>query len=80
MRHRNTSVVALGHKPKRKMTVQAGNLAVDPALVYHALGYYLTHPEARTELATDVGVQRIRTGDLGDLAAGGDASNMPSYP
>lgn len=81
LQHRNTSVVALGHKPDPEiMTVQAGNLAVDPALVYHALGYYLTHPETRTELATDVGVQRIRNGDLDDLATSGGATYIAPYP
>lgn len=37
---------------------------VNPVLVYHALEYYRTRREARAELATGAGVQRIRTGDL----------------
>jgi len=35
-------------------------LSVDPALLYHALRYYHTHPEACPELASPAGVQRLR--------------------
>ncbi|MGH3907487.1 MAG: hypothetical protein ACRDTE_25415 [Pseudonocardiaceae bacterium] len=34
-------------------------LSVDPALLYHALRYYHAHPEARLELGTPAGAQRI---------------------
>ncbi|QSB13090.1 hypothetical protein JQS43_15735 [Natronosporangium hydrolyticum] len=37
---------------------------VDPVLAYHALEYYRTRREARAELATNAGPQRIRSGAL----------------
>lgn len=43
--------------------VRGRSLAVDPAVLYHALRYYHAHPEARPELATDAGVRRIRNGN-----------------
>src|SRR5699024_5897475 len=35
-------------------------LAIDPALAYHALDFYLNHPEFRAELGTERSVERIR--------------------
>ena len=35
-------------------------VAVDPALVYHTLRYYHHMPEARGELAGEVGLARLR--------------------
>lgn len=46
------------------VAVRGRSLAVDPAVLYHALRYYHAHPEARPELATDAGLQRIRTANL----------------
>lgn len=46
------------------MAVRGRSLATDPAVLYHALRYYHAHPEARPELATDAGLQRIRTANL----------------
>ncbi|WP_216212596.1 hypothetical protein [Amycolatopsis aidingensis] len=40
-------------------------LAVDPTLVYHLVGYYLTNPAARPELASESAVQRARSGAFG---------------
>ncbi len=39
-------------------------LSVDPALLYHALRYYHAHPEARAELASTAGVQRLQQARL----------------
>ena len=39
-------------------------LAVDPALLYFALGFYLTHPRSRHELGTQASVMRIEAGEL----------------
>lgn len=39
-------------------------LSVDPALLYHALRYYHAHPEARPELASPAGVQRLQEARL----------------
>lgn len=46
------------------VAVRGRSLAVDPAMLYYALCYYHSHPEARLELATDAGWQRIRTANL----------------
>jgi hypothetical protein len=46
------------------VAVRGRSLAVDPAVLYHALRYYHAHPEARAELATDAGLHRIRSGNL----------------
>jgi hypothetical protein len=48
------------------LMVRGRSLGVDPALVYHALRYYLAHPDARAELLTSAGEQRIRGGHLLD--------------
>jgi hypothetical protein len=48
------------------LVVRCRSLAVDPAVAYHALRYYHAHPEARGELRTVAGEQRIRSGDLLD--------------
>jgi hypothetical protein len=45
-------------------SVRGWSLAVDPALLYHALRYYHAHPEARAELGTEAGLRRVRSGDL----------------
>lgn len=42
------------------------NLAVDPALTYHAVRYYFENPDKRAELGTQDGVRRLRDGDLLD--------------
>ncbi|MGH3937531.1 MAG: hypothetical protein ACRDTG_02685 [Pseudonocardiaceae bacterium] len=39
------------------LAVRGRSLAVDPAVLYHALRYYHAHPEDRPELATDAGVR-----------------------
>lgn len=41
------------------MAIRGRWLSVDPALLYHALRYYHTHPEARPELGTPAGARRI---------------------
>lgn len=41
-------------------------LSVDPALAYHALFYYLHHPESRSELGTNRSVTRIQQGNFGE--------------
>lgn len=46
------------------LVVRGRSLAVDPAVLYHALRYYHARPEARAELATELGLQRIRSADL----------------
>lgn len=52
------------------VVVNGRRLAVDPAVVYHALRYYHAHPEMRAELLTPAGVQRIRSGRLLDGTPG----------
>jgi hypothetical protein len=39
-------------------------LSVDPALVYYALLFYATNPDARSELGCDAGVRRLRKADI----------------
>ena len=51
------------------LVVRGRWLAVDPALLYHTLRYYHAHPEARSELATEAGLRRIRGGNPLDRAA-----------
>jgi hypothetical protein len=46
------------------VVVHAQRLAVDPALAYFAIGFYWGRQDARDELGTDAGLQRIRSGDL----------------
>ena len=41
------------------IAVRGRSLAADPAVLYHALRYYHSHPEDRPELAIDAGLQRI---------------------
>jgi hypothetical protein len=48
------------------VVVRARSLVVDPAVAYHAMRYYGTHPEARAELLTVAAERRIRTGNLLD--------------
>lgn len=65
VRRRFTSRVTLHRSPSAgpaKISCRA--LAADPALAYHALVFYRTHPAARAELAGDAGIKRIRRGDL----------------
>ncbi|MGH3623057.1 MAG: hypothetical protein ACRDQ5_14885 [Sciscionella sp.] len=44
--------------------IQARYLTVDPALAYHALRFYRAHPDARAELGTVTGAQRVRSGTV----------------
>ncbi|QYN35499.1 hypothetical protein K1T35_45570 [Pseudonocardia sp. DSM 110487] len=46
------------------LMVRCRLLAVDPVLVYYALGYYFAHPDARAELLTPAGERRIRGGNV----------------
>ncbi|PRW65231.1 hypothetical protein [Actinopolyspora mortivallis] len=46
------------------MGVQGVNLSVDPALAYHALRYYHRYPDARAELGSQAGAERIRRAEL----------------
>lgn len=48
------------------LTLSGQLLSVDPALAYHALLFYLHHPEARTELGTEHSVERIRQANFRD--------------
>ncbi|MHA6797981.1 hypothetical protein [Bounagaea algeriensis] len=57
--------VTVPAKRKDDILPLSGNLlSVDPALAYHALAYYLDHPEARSELGTERSVERIRQADF----------------
>ncbi len=47
--------------------INAGYLAVNPALAFYALRFYHVHPELRDELSTDAGVQRLRRADFPKL-------------
>jgi hypothetical protein len=65
VKRHSTSWLAFRRKPRVGLVEIRGNmLAVDPALLYYALDYYLKNPDARAELSTDAGLQRIRSGDL----------------
>lgn len=44
------------------MAIRGMCLAINPALAFHALRYYLDQPGARQELATEAGVNRVRSG------------------
>jgi hypothetical protein len=44
--------------------IPADRLGTDPALVHHALWYYLEHADARPELGTGVAVRRLAAGDV----------------
>ncbi|OLT14072.1 hypothetical protein BJF78_19885 [Pseudonocardia sp. CNS-139] len=46
------------------LMVRGMYLSVDPALVYHALQFYFSRPDARSELGDHAGVERLRRGDL----------------
>jgi hypothetical protein len=46
------------------LVVPARHLAVDPAIAYHALQFYLAHPATRAELGSELGVERLRRLDL----------------
>jgi hypothetical protein len=60
-----TSWLAFRRKPSPgPIKIRGRTLAVDPALLYHTLEYYLSRPEGRAELATDAAVQRVRAGDV----------------
>jgi hypothetical protein len=45
-------------------TIHAGYLAVDPAIAYYGILFYLKNPDHRQELATDAGVERLRRMDF----------------
>jgi hypothetical protein len=49
-----------------RMAIRGMYLSVNPALVLHTLHYYLDHPDARGELATEVGMNRVRDGRVVD--------------
>jgi hypothetical protein len=44
------------------MIIRTAWLATDPATVYHALSFYGSHPDLRTELGTPDGLDRISNG------------------
>ncbi|KGI79353.1 hypothetical protein IL38_23915 [Actinopolyspora erythraea] len=46
--------------------VQGANLSVDPVLAYHALRFYQNHAEARAELGSQAGADRLLRADLLD--------------
>lgn len=46
------------------MAIRGMYLAINPALALHTLRYYLDQPGARQELATEVGVNRVRSGQV----------------
>jgi hypothetical protein len=58
------AVMALDRTVGADISLPVRSLAVDPALLYHALRYYHQRPEARAELATEAGLERLRRGDL----------------
>lgn len=45
-----------------RMAIRGIYLSINPALALHTLRYYLDQPGARQELATEMGVNRIRNG------------------
>lgn len=49
---------------RRKTRIDVGYLAVDPAVTYYALCFYCRHPELRSELETQKGIERIRHVDF----------------
>ncbi len=53
-------------------------LAVRPLLLYYAVRYYHEHPEARAELGGEEGVQRIRRGELHDVADADAGDEAPA--
>lgn len=72
--HGDSPDIAMGIDSSRSFdaSIKKGNvlrisgafLSIDPALAYHALAYYLNHPEARSELGTERSVERIRRADF----------------
>jgi hypothetical protein len=46
------------------LTIPTMYLSVDPALVYHALRFYLNNPRARLELSGDSAVRRLKRADI----------------
>jgi hypothetical protein len=60
-------LVVLSSFRKSMRYVNAGYLAVDPALAYHGLRFYHEHPDHRHELATDAGIERLRHADFPHL-------------
>jgi hypothetical protein len=65
VRRRLTTRLALRRRlPPGVVEIRGTTLAVDPALLLHALTYYRARPDARSELATSVGLQRISGGRL----------------
>ncbi|WP_199434005.1 hypothetical protein [Qaidamihabitans albus] len=61
--------VNLGRKDRPLTTpgihIPGNVLAVDPALVYHLLGYYLDNAAARAELGTEAALRRARAAAFG---------------
>jgi len=49
------------------MAIRGVCLSINPALAFHTLRYYLDQPGARQELATEVGVNRVRSGRVAGL-------------
>lgn len=65
VQRRITSLVALRRASiPEPLPVYGRPLSVDPALAYYAVNFYWANRQARAELATGVGLERIRTGDL----------------
>jgi hypothetical protein len=63
VRRRWTTRLAFRRQPQPDtVEIRATALAVDPALLFHALAYYRARPEAQGELATSVGLQRTSRG------------------
>jgi hypothetical protein len=54
---------------RRPDNVPAAFLNVHPNVVYYALWFYYKHPEFRSELETEAGVERIRRMDFSDVIA-----------
>lgn len=63
---------------RRRTRIEVGYLAVNPALAFYALRFYHRHPELRSELGTQAGLERLRSGDLESRAQRrrGDAAGL----
>jgi hypothetical protein len=48
--------------PVPVIEVNCPSLALEPALIYHLLKFYVDNPQARPELGTDTVIQRAQTG------------------
>jgi hypothetical protein len=48
--------------PVPMIEVNCPSLALEPALIYHLLKFYVDNPQARPELGTDTVIQRAQTG------------------